>query len=44
MPVRKEEEMMNLVRNASKSRKVTATKMNEESSRSHTILTIYLDF
>jgi len=38
-----ETEMMNLVRNAAKSRKVTATKINEESSRSHTILSIYLE-
>ena len=38
-----EEQMMMLVKQASKSRKVTSTKMNEESSRSHTILTIYLE-
>ena len=34
--------MMILVRNAAKGRKVAATKMNEESSRSHTMLNIYL--
>lgn len=36
--------MMNLVKNAAKGRKVAATKMNEESSRSHTLLNIYLEF
>lgn len=40
--VRSEGEMMSLVRNAAKGRKVAATKMNEESSRSHTMLNIYL--
>jgi hypothetical protein len=40
--VKCEAEMMNLVRNAAKGRKVAATKMNEESSRSHTLLNIYL--
>ena len=41
--IKNETEMMNLVRNAAKHRKVTATKLNEESSRSHTILSIYLE-
>jgi hypothetical protein len=35
--------MINLVKHAAKGRKVTSTKLNEESSRSHTILTIYLE-
>lgn len=43
MYIANEAEMMNLVRHAAKSRKVTATKLNEESSRSHTILSIYLE-
>ena len=34
---------MQLVKEAAKSRKVTSTKLNEESSRSHTILTIFLE-
>ena len=34
---------MNLVKEGAKSRKVTSTKLNEESSRSHTILSIYLE-
>lgn len=42
--VKCEAEMMNLVRNAAKGRKVAATRMNEESSRSHTLLNIYLEF
>lgn len=35
--------MMSLVKEGSKLRKVTSTKLNQESSRSHTILTIYLE-
>jgi hypothetical protein len=34
---------MNLVKEGAKMRKVTSTKLNEESSRSHTILSIYLE-
>jgi kinesin family member 5 len=44
LPVKCEAEMMSLVRNAAKGRKVAATRMNEESSRSHTLLNIYLEF
>ena len=33
---------MSIIGEASKSRRVTSTKINEKSSRSHTILTIYL--
>ena len=38
------EEMIGLIRRAAKSRKVTATRLNQESSRSHTLLTIELKF
>lgn len=40
--IKSEKEMMRLVKEAAKGRKVTSTKLNEESSRSHTILTIFL--
>lgn len=41
--IENEDEMMMLVKEGAKLRKVTSTKLNQESSRSHTILTIYLE-